>query len=76
MEWWDENSWDGYAGDAGNENESMNLEELQTSLLEAGYLAAGTRHHHHHRSGERHEADSEVQDAATSSQRFSEMPSM
>ena len=73
-EWWDENSWDGYAGD---ENEAMSLQELQTSLLEAGYVAAGTtRHHHHHRSEERHEADLELQDAGTSRQRFSELPSM
>lgn len=48
--WWDENSWDGYAGDDGNESEAMNLQELQSSLLEAGYAAAGSRnpHHHHH----------------------------
>ena len=45
--WWDENSWDGYAGDDGNESESMNLQELQSSLLEAGYAAAGSRNQHH-----------------------------
>jgi len=71
-EWWDENSWDGYAGDDGNESEVMNLQELQSSLLEAGYAAAGNRnrrhhhHHHHHRGNEGDDSGSDSGEATTS----------
>lgn len=43
---------DGFAaGDGGNEEESMSLQELETWLIEAGYLAAVTKPHNrpHHR---------------------------
>ena len=82
-QWWDENTWDGYAGDDGNESETMNLQELQSSLLEAGYAAAGSRnqhhrHHHHHRhhypdrGNQGDDADSESGEATTSNRTISE----
>ncbi|KAG0575991.1 hypothetical protein KC19_5G046600 [Ceratodon purpureus] len=86
--WWDENSWDGYAGDDGNESEAMNLQELQSSLLEAGYAAAGSRnqhhhhhHHHHHNPGRGNQGDdggSESGEATTSNRTISEssLPSL
>jgi len=47
----DENSWGGGAADGHNEPDTISLQELQSSLVEAGYLAAAaaaaaTRHHH------------------------------
>lgn len=76
-DWWDENSWDGYAGDDGNESESMNLQELQSSLMEAGYAAAaGNRsHHHHHHRNQRNQGDdggSDSGEATTSNRTISE----
>jgi hypothetical protein len=74
--WWDENSWDGYGGDDGNESEAMNLQELQTSLLEAGYAAAGSRsqHQHHHpdRGNEGDDGASDSGEATTSNRTISE----
>nr|XP_024398133.1 programmed cell death protein 2-like [Physcomitrium patens]PNR37948.1 hypothetical protein PHYPA_021058 [Physcomitrium patens] len=70
IDWFGENSWDGYVGD--DQSESMNMQELQTSLLEAGYAAAGSRnqhhyhHHHHHQRGHHRDTGSASGEAATS----------
>lgn len=77
-EWWDENSWDGYAGDDGDDSEAMNLQELEFSLLEAGYAAAGARrhhhhhHHHHHRDPQGEDGGSESGEATTSNRTIPE----
>ncbi|CAK9859088.1 unnamed protein product [Sphagnum jensenii] len=41
--WGDENPWGGDAADGNNEPDTISLQELQSSLVEA---AAATRHHH------------------------------
>lgn len=75
-EWWDQSAWDGFvAGDGGNEEESMSLQELETSLVEAGYLAAETRPRHHphrHRPNQEDERGSTSQEATTSNRAISE----
>ncbi|KAH9549189.1 hypothetical protein CY35_10G006500 [Sphagnum magellanicum] len=45
--WGDENSWGGDAADGNNEPDTISLQELQSSLVEAGYLAAAATRHHH-----------------------------
>ena len=75
-EWWDQNAWDGFAaGDGGNEEESMSLQELESSLVEAGYLAAETRPHQHphrRRPNQEDEHGSTSQEATTSNRTISE----
>jgi len=51
--WGDENSWGGDAPDGNNEPDAISLEELQSSLVEAGYLAAAAAIRHHHVSNHR-----------------------
>jgi hypothetical protein len=78
--WGDENTWGGDAADGNNEPDTINLQELQSSLVEAGYLAAAaaaaTRHHHVSNQGQ--ETQSSLPDVGTLGQRNPEsnLPSM
>ncbi len=75
--WGDENSWGGDAADGNNEPDTISLQELQSSLVEAGYLAAAaTRHHHVSNQGQ--ETQSSSPDLGTFGQRNPErnLPSM
>ncbi len=75
--WGDENSWGGDAADGNNEPDTISLQELQSSLVEAGYLAAAaTRHHHVSNQGQ--ETQSSSPDVGTLGQRNPEsnLPSM
>jgi pre-rRNA-processing protein TSR4 len=59
----------------------MNLQELESSLLEAGYAAAGNRnhhHHHHHRGNQGDDGGSDSGEATTSNHTISEsfLPSL
>jgi hypothetical protein len=76
--WGDENSWGGDAADGNNEPETITLQELQSSLLEAGYLAAAAATRHHHVSNQGQETQSSSQDVETLGQRSPEsnLPSM
>jgi hypothetical protein len=69
--WGDENSWGGDAVDGNNEPDTISLQELQSSLVEAGYLAAAaaaaTRHHHVSNQGQ--ETQSSSPDVGTLGQR-------
>jgi hypothetical protein len=75
--WGDETSWGGDAVDGNNEPDTISLQELQSSLVEAGYLAAAaTRHHHVSNQGQ--ETQSSSPDVGTLGQRNleSNLPSM
>ncbi len=77
--WGDENSWGRDAADGHNEPDTISLQELQSSLVEAGYLAAAaaaTRHHHVSNQGQ--ETQSSSPDVGTLGQRNPEsnLPSM
>jgi len=67
--WGDENSWGGDAADGNNEPDTISLQELQSSLLEAGYLAAAAATRHHHVSNQGQETQSSSQDVETLGQR-------
>ncbi len=80
--WGDENSWGGDAADGNNEPDTISLQELQSSLVKAGYLVAAaaataaTRHHHVSNQGQ--ETQSSSLDVGTLGQRNPEsnLPSM
>ncbi|KAH8948986.1 hypothetical protein BDL97_10G006500 [Sphagnum fallax] len=67
--WGDENSWGGDAADGNNEPDAISLEELQSSLVEAGYLAAAAATRHHHVSNQGQETQSSSPDVGTLGQR-------
>jgi hypothetical protein len=76
--WGDENSWGGDAADGNNEPDTISLQELQSSLVETGYLAAAAATRHHHVSNQGQETQSSSPDVGTLGQRNREsnLPSM
>ncbi|CAM6040715.1 unnamed protein product [Sphagnum compactum] len=67
--WGDENSWGGDAADGNNEPDTISLQELQSSLVEAGYLAAAAATRHHHVSNQGQETQASSPDVGTLGQR-------